>query len=592
MFRVPLSNIFFPFLPSLLFLLSLPLSHPIFSVLHRNICFIDKYVETHDKLFLVRALRFSNFVRHYCPSPTIKKAVELYVTDATRKAALLEAVNWADAERIADSKKSAAVAAAAALSVNTGADVEMESSTASAGSSSTTTASPPNPLKSTPSNARAGESSGTVTSSLSSTTVTFPKHQQQVGLRLPKPGGASAPEIEAYLTLLLVSMLVQPLRQRSHPKRADFSEMVRSMSSRLIDFVSAANRRTLDFFQARAYSLLACAHEASSQPLLLLQPRLAAAYRTSTLRHDEFGQAVYLNLMLRCYLGFSINGEAEPSLVNIESAHSLISKTTFPEGVSNSQFVRYLLYTGRVHAVQLRYSDAYRSLLQAVRKSPTGAVGFRTLAQKFAVVVQLLMGEIPERSIFALPESKAALAPYLSLSRAVRHGDVSEFKATVASHSAVFARDSTLTLVLRLEANVIKSALRRIAMSYSRISFATIAQRLARGSAEDAEFLCAQAVRDGIIDAVLHHDTGVLESRVMPNIYSGKEPQENFKRRIDFCLTVHDESQRAMRFPPPGGAAADLEGAEERREREREEAELLGELDEKGDDYFDEDGDL
>ena len=47
-----------------------------------------------------------------------------------------------------------------------------------------------------------------------------------------------------------------------------------------------------------------------------------------------------------------------------------------------------------------------------------------------------------------------------------------------------------------------------------------------------------------------------------------------------------------MRFPPPGGAAADLEGAEERREREREEAELLGELDEKGDDYFDEDGDL
>ena len=512
------------------------------------------------------------------------------MTDATRKAALLEALNWADTERKLDSKISAAVAAAAAFSANNGADVEMETASATA-SASSVTASPPNPPKGTTSNAPAGELTGSTSSSSSSpNATTTPK--QHVGLRLPKPGGASAPELEAYLTLLLVSMLVQPLRQRSHPKRADFSEMVRSMSTRLIEFVSAANRRTLDFFQARAFSLLACAHEASAQPLLLLQPRLAAAYRTSTLRHDEFGQAVYLNLMLRCYLGFSINGEVEPSLVNIESAQSLISKTTFPEGVSNSQFVRYLLYSGRVHAVQLRYSDAYRSLLQAVRKSPTGAVGFRTLAQKFAVVVQLLMGEIPERNIFALSESKAALAPYLSLSRAVRHGDLAEFKTTVASHSSVFARDSTLTLVLRLEANVIKSALRRIAMSYSRISFAAIAQRLARGSAEDAEFLCAQAVRDGIIDAVLHHDTGFLESRVMPNIYSGKEPQENFKRRIDFCLTVHDESQRAMRFPPPGGAAADLEGAEERREREREEAELLGELDEKGDDFFDEDGDL
>jgi 26S proteasome regulatory subunit N3 len=502
---------------------------------------------------------------------------------------LLEALNWADSERKADLTKSAAVAAAAATVTTV--DVEMESNTTNLSSPSISVSLlPPSLTTKNASNSTSGESSMSQSTSSGSASTSAPK--QVLGLRLPKQGGSSAPELEAYLTLLLLSMLTQPLRQRSHPKRAEYSEMVRSLSSRMIDVVTAANRRTLDFFQARAYALLACAHEASSQPLLLLQPRLAAAYRTSTLRHDEFGQAVYLNLLLRCYLGFSISGEVEPSLVNIESAQSLITKTAFPEGASNSQFVRYLLYTGRVHAVQLRYSDAYRSLLQAVRKSPTGAVGFRTLAQKFAIVVQLLMGEIPERSDFALPESKIALAPYLVLSRAVRHGDIAEFKATVATHSAVFARDSTLTLVQRLEANVIKSGLRRIAMSYSRISFAAIAQRLARGSAEDAEFLCAQAVRDGIIDAVLHHDTGYLESRVMPNIYSGKEPQENFKRRIDFCLTVHDESQRAMRFPPPGGAAADLEGAEERREREREEAELLGELDEKGDDYFDDDGDL
>jgi 26S proteasome regulatory subunit N3 len=241
-------------------------------------------------------------------------------------------------------------------------------------------------------------------------------------------------------------------------------------------------------------------------------------------------------------------------------------------------------------AVQMRYSDAYLALLQAVRKAPAAALGFRALAQKFAVVVQLLMGEIPERALFAAPELRRALLPYLALTRAVRQGSVRAFAGVVAAQAAVFERDGTASLVRRLEANVIKTALRRIATSYSRISFAAVAQRLARGSAEDAEFLCAQAVRDGVIDAVLDHEAGTLESRAMPNVYAGKEPQEAFRRRIDFCLGVHDEATRAMRFPANAATAADLESAEERREREREEAEFLTELDEK-DDFGEDDDD-
>lgn len=39
---------------------------------------------------------------------------------------------------------------------------------------------------------------------------------------------------------------------------------------------------------------------------------------------------------------------------------------------------------------------------------------------KFSVVVQLLMGEIPPRSVFRQPESAQALHPYLQLTSAVR----------------------------------------------------------------------------------------------------------------------------------------------------------------------------
>ena len=64
---------------------------------------------------------------------------------------------------------------------------------------------------------------------------------------------------------------------------------------------------------------------------------------------------------------FSSNGET--SLCHPWSAGAAQFELPQPEGASNAQFVRFLFFTGRVHAVQLRYSEAHRALLQAVRKA-------------------------------------------------------------------------------------------------------------------------------------------------------------------------------------------------------------------------------
>lgn len=66
----------------------------------------------------------------------------------------------------------------------------------------------------------------------------------------------------------------------------------------------------------------------------------------------------------------------------------------------------------------------------------------------------------------------------------------------------------------RLRHNVIKTGLRRLSLSYSRISFADVAAKLSLGTAEDAEFVCAKAVRDGVIDVELDHEAGCLRSKV------------------------------------------------------------------------------
>jgi 26S proteasome regulatory subunit N3 len=65
-------------------------------------------------------------------------------------------------------------------------------------------------------------------------------------------------------------------------------------------------------------------------------------------------------------------------------------------------------------------------------------------SHKFLIIVQLLMGEIPERSLFAQTELAGALRPYFLLARAVRLGDLESYNKAVSTYSASFARDDTV----------------------------------------------------------------------------------------------------------------------------------------------------
>lgn len=69
----------------------------------------------------------------------------------------------------------------------------------------------------------------------------------------------------------------------------------------------------------------------------------------------------------------------------------------------------------------LEYSEAQASLVSALRKGPeVGALGFRIQAQKLLVIVELLMGEIPNRAVFAHKDFSKPLAPYLQIVNCVK----------------------------------------------------------------------------------------------------------------------------------------------------------------------------
>jgi 26S proteasome regulatory subunit N3 len=356
-------------------------------------------------------------------------------------------------------------------------------------------------------------------------------------------------------------------------------ELGAAFSGPLVDQIRVLNRRSLDSLAAKAYFYLSLFYEqldpkppAPKSPVTDIRGKLLAALRTSVLRKDQETQAAVIVLLLRNYI----------STADIPQADALIAQTDFPHTASNNQVARYMYYLGRIRAIQLNYTDAHEHLVSATRKAPSNvvAVGFYQASMKFLVVVELLMGDIPDRSIFSQPKLENALEPYFKLVQAVRGGEMQGFLKVVEQFASIFRKDGTYTLVLRLRQNVIRTGIRRLSLSYSRISLRDICIRLGLESEESAEYIVAKAIRDGVIEASLDHEKGFMQTKQAGNIYVTREPAEAFHERIKACLALHDECVRAMRFPM-NQHRLELKNAQEARERERELAKEIqdGEID-------------
>lgn len=229
----------------------------------------------------------------------------------------------------------------------------------------------------------------------------------------------------------------------------------------------------------------------------------------------------------------------------------MLSNSTFPELASNNQLCRHLYYSGRIQALRLEYTKAFSNLSQCLRKAPTNtALGFRITAQRLLVIVQLLMGEIPERHVFTPKGMKTELSAYLAITQAVRRGDLAVFNKVVSEQASQLQQDGTYTLISRLAQQVVKAGLRKLHVSYSRLSLQDVADRLGLPSATSAEFVVAKAVRDGVLDATIYHEEGYVQSHDLVDVYATKEPAEAFHRRIAYCLTTHNDAVRGMRYPP------------------------------------------
>lgn len=213
------------------------------------------------------------------------------------------------------------------------------------------------------------------------------------------------PEVEVYLHLLLVVFLID----------AKLHEEATKCSDLLMDRLNLTNRRTMLPLASRCYYYHSRSYELVGR-LEVLRPFFHARLCTAILRSNTETQAVLINLLLRNYLHYQLH----------EQAYKLVSRVVFPENAPNNEWARYLYYLGRIKAIQLEYSAAHDHLVSALRKAPQHtAIGFRQALHKLNTVVELLLGDQPDRAIFRQSQFKAALKPYFELTQTIHSGELS-----------------------------------------------------------------------------------------------------------------------------------------------------------------------
>ena len=325
------------------------------------------------------------------------------------------------------------------------------------------------------------------------------------------------PETYLFLSLLIALELFD---------RQQF-KLALSILERLINFAKEQNRRTSDLISSRLYQFYAlCAQRMSGDSgLSVMRQFLFDNYQTASLQQNESAQSILIVLILQCYISTS----------SYSLANKFVEKAEFPETSESQYFARYHYYRGRIDCVQLQYSDSLYHMQQAIRRAPqTGAYGFKIDSTRWLIVIQLLMGDIPDRNIFKPkfdgnkdtnnPVLNEALKPFLEITECVRAGDLNRYQKCLQEYNELFNKSGLAKILLRLRHNVIKTGLRKINKSYSKIGLADIADKLGLSSQENAYFIVSKAIRDGVIDAKIDFENKYVESNENIDIYSTQQP--------------------------------------------------------------------
>lgn len=238
----------------------------------------------------------------------------------------------------------------------------------------------------------------------------------------------------------------------------------------------------------------------------------------------------------------------------LREAHQLLKNWVFPESIQYIYFTKYLFYKGLFCGRAGQYARAYTHVNDAFRKVPEnkekltrGLRNFTLLVQKHMIVLNLLLNELPSIEIFA---EVPRLRNYKELVNVVSHGQNEEFNKYLEQHREEFTRDLVYPLLTKLRAVVLRNAVKKLSIAYTRISVPDILRKIGIGQTDTFDLQSFLVKSTGHIEAfTIDPKTNVIDFARSSENYSDAFIRDTLTRRIEHLNILEEQVVKSLKYP-------------------------------------------
>lgn len=238
----------------------------------------------------------------------------------------------------------------------------------------------------------------------------------------------------------------------------------------------------------------------------------------------------------------------------LKEAHQLIKNWAFPESIQYIYFTKYLFYKGLFFGLVGQFQKSYQLMNDAFRKVPenkdkltNGLKNFVLLIQKHMIVLNLLLNELPSIEIFA---EVPRLKNYKELVKVVSQGHNEEFSRFLNTHKNEFTRDFVYPLLLKMRAVVLRNAVKKLSIAYTRISIPDVLTKIGIKQGDNFDLQSFLAKSTGYIeDFTIDPNSNVIDFARSSENYSDAIIRETLTRRIDHLNILEEQIVKSLKYP-------------------------------------------
>lgn len=236
---------------------------------------------------------------------------------------------------------------------------------------------------------------------------------------------------------------------------------------------------------------------------------------------------------------------------HLRESAQLIKNCRFPEHLGHSLLAKFLFYKAVFLSNIGQINQALNFITESLRKAPDGKNklgldNFKLRARKLKIILQLILNEPPSQTW--LNESKIP-SYYLSLVHTVNRGDYTEFANLTSIHKANFSKDGVLHLLDKMRSVVMKNALKKLSVAYSKISISDVLQKI--GADRDSQFELTAFLtksRADLPEFTVDHKNNYIEFTQQFDDYYNASTRESLIKRIKHLQGLEEQVIKSLKF--------------------------------------------